>query len=346
MEPPPNQRTIRAPGTIIKTGKPNPYSGYLIAQQRQFRIINPAGSRTISRQSHNQQLTQNDVNDQVVSPPPPPPPQTYGTVAIEPKLASSSTKSGLPSASSTSRLSTLKTSGLARPMPVREIISAIPATTSSIKQPQSRLPSALSNSNTKLATLRPPTAPSMTSAASTATARLQANHIEKPRALTRTKLSPSPSQRLTTAATGTVTRPGHQEQQPVISSTTPAQQHHRQLELHNALDLPSIAGDVGHIRRVLEDLYRMLQVNAKQDESLVQENERLRCEVAELKSQLRAVKSVISVNRVPANRSEVQLSSDDGQSDTTAITIGDDVVGSSNNLNRPRSSLYFTPMNN
>lgn len=125
----------------------------------------------------------------------------------------------------------------------------------------------------------------------------------------------------------------------MISSTTCIQQ---QPLVDNGLDIPTFANDVGQIRRTLEDLYRMLQANSNQDQSLIQENERLRREVADLKSKLRAVSSVLSVNRVEADDSEVQLSSEDGQSDTTAITLRED--GRAMN-NRPRSSLYFTPMN-
>jgi len=59
----------------------------------------------------------------------------------------------------------------------------------------------------------------------------------------------------------------------------------------------SITGDVGEIRRLLEQLLGLLQNSSDSNESLIRENERLKSELAEFKSKFCAIKSTVTNSR-------------------------------------------------
>lgn len=281
MDPPAtSQRTIRAPATIVRPSKLNAYSGYIA--QNKFRIINPTGSNTITRPSQNLQPTR--------------------PISPIPMLAAPT--STTVTTSSTNRLP-IRPSGLVRPTPVKQIISAPTSTTTLLKQPQtSRLPSSALPSSSKLATLRPSAIKSTT--------------VEKPRALIRAKFSPSQNPSLVTESITT---------KATTTSTTTLSQ------ITNGNDISSIEHDVGQIRRLLEQLLTLLQASHADQESMAQENERLRREVADLKGKIRAIRSTVAANR----DSEV-IPAGDSQAFTATAATKDE-------SSRPRSSVYLSPLN-
>ena len=74
------------------------------------------------------------------------------------------------------------------------------------------------------------------------------------------------------------------------------------------IDLNSINEDVGQIRDLLKQLLNLLRSSEDNQENLIEENERLRTEVTELKRKLKAIKSAVvkSPNRITTDDMESQ----------------------------------------
>lgn len=160
----------------------------------------------------------------------------------------------------------VKPSGLIKPTPVRHIISAATTTTSSIKQPtpHHRPPSSVPSSSTtgsRLATLKLQSVKSAT--------------VRKSTALN--------SKLPNVTATTTTTNNNNNHASKV------AFEHDNLHKILDVTNLDSVTGDVGEIRRLLEQLLRLMQ--SDQDDTLEEENERLRKEVSELKDKIRAINS-------------------------------------------------------
>lgn len=268
-------RSIRAPSTIIKSSKPRTYNGPL-AQSR-FKLLNSVGPITNPPDKTNNQLANN----------------------LQPTIVTASSTSRIPS----------KPSGLAKPTPVKHIISAA-STTSAIKQPTQRpLTSSRPSSSggSKLTELRLQSATKSVSPKKP-TALYQFNNHQ---------LSQQQQSQQTKQAT---------QIESVSSSASNS----------NLLDvsiLNSVTGDVGAIRRLLEQLLGLLQSSSQETKdiqesyaTLERENEQLRRENTELKNKLRAIKSTVKHNRESAipEESESHRGNDD---------------------RRPTSSdLFYTPM--
>lgn len=62
------------------------------------------------------------------------------------------------------------------------------------------------------------------------------------------------------------------------------------------VDMTSVEQDVGQIRKMLEQLLKLLQVAHQDQEEKEHENERLRQEVRELKSKIRSIRSTVAAN--------------------------------------------------
>lgn len=186
-----------------------------------------------------------------------------------------------------------KPSGLVRPTPVRHIISAA-STTSSLKRPTTLLPSSTTSS-----LKQPSQQPSSTTSAQRGS-KLAALGIQS------------------SIKTALV------KKQTALNShlpTSTANNALNQLQFSNLKDssiIESVTGEVGEIRRLLEQLLQLLQSSQEQHDNLAIENERLRKELTEIRG---------AHTKVEGTQPSVTLE------DTEAQRIKDD-----------RPSVYYSPL--
>lgn len=216
-------------------------------------------------------------------------------------------------------------SGLIRPTPVRHIITAASTTSSSLVKPQNHvqrpaIPS-LFATGSKLSALKSQPFKSAT--------------VRKSTALNKVQIS-AQSNALNGAFRNTIVTSSHQTQDQNIQQQQ-EQQQQQSLESSSNIQQPdttsilnSVTGDVGEIRKLLEQLLTIVQSSHETQESLVEENERLKKELSELKDKMRMVKHTV------APKGDKIIHEEHGESNIRPYA--------KNSALSTRSSVYSTPM--
>lgn len=265
----PNRSAIRAPGTIVKSLKPNTYTGYLA--QNKIKLL---GSITRERQNLAQATQLIKTPQQQIQ-------------AAQPQQ-STVPKTGIPAISSSANVTSripLKPSRLVRPTPIKQ--PAAERIRPSVDRPNI----ATSVHNTTFA-LRPPTSRANVAVHTTARPPVSSSLVKQP-----PRLSQTNPDRIPTLKSAALTAPSKiaaqtsnnvrldQKKEPPddqVSSST------------NDIALTGVSEDVSQIRQLLEQLLAVLKTNSDEHDALAAENARLRLEVVELKEKILAVKSTVS----------------------------------------------------
>lgn len=325
-------RTIRAPATITKPAtKLNVYTGPLV--QSRFKLLGSAPSRIASISPAPQQnaapsliATSNSctksVNYQQQ-------PNSVTSTAPASQLERNvTTRSGLPAP---------KSSGIARPTPLSQLISAN-STTSSLRQPVQRPKSALQSKNSCIS--------SSSSAGSSKTlstlkpiVQIQSSaSINNNKALNSISgNNKNTAQKIKKTVIKTTDIVGNAVENTITTTTTTIDPK----VLIDTSVYNSVTGDVEAIRRLLEQLLRLLQDSHWNAELLSEENEKLKRENISLKRELDQLKHSPSETPTICNNGE---QCPDASKNEDSLEEDPTILHSRKNPNSTDSNLFFSPM--
>lgn len=223
-----------------------------------------------------------------------------------------------------------KSYGLAKPTSVKQIIQAASTTSStSLRPPARSLSSSSSSSSSRIAT---------TTTTSKLAAPVRSANVRKPTALQTTKQSAQSN-----ASNGAFKN--------ILTSSSTSQKQQQQQQQGSLNDqIPditsifnSVTGEVGEIRKLLEQLLNIIQGSHETQESLIEENQRLKKENKELRERMQSVKRTVFLNKDTmrlhdCNRSDVVIHE---ESTTDSAISSFDSKGQDSTS---RASVYSTPM--
>lgn len=237
-----------------------------------------------------------------------PQPQTSTLQPTSLPRPKSATTTTVTTITTTTRLPTVAkpSTGLVRPSSVRQISAAPTTSSSTLKQLSQRIvaPSVLSSTQ-QLSQI----ANRQSESNITPLSRQRVINSATVRKSTPTRIQPSPSQPI---------QPHIQTNVGIDIASKPSS--------IDVATLNTITGDVGEIRKLLEQLLDLLKSSQDSHGNLERENEVLRQEVADLRERLRAIKSTVQNNN---NRETL---------------LPEEIQHRTRDKRQAGSGLYFTPM--
>lgn len=308
----PNRSAIRAPGTIIKSARPNTYTGYLA--QNKLKLL---GSITRERPNPSQPAQSVKTPQQH---------QQQQQQQVEQSQNSSVSKTAIPALNTTSSNVTsripLKPSRLVRPTPIKQ--PGAERGRQSVDRPSLVTPSSFNTTSA----LRAPTARTNVNVNTSARPALPSSILKQP-----SKAQHTGPDKVSSSKPAALTAPPKLAPRTSINVQPNQKENTSDNQVTSSskdIALTGVSEDVGHIRQLLEQLLTLLKNSSDEHEAMVAENKRLRQELVELKEKIRSVKStvstpVVSNQTIPEEGESCEMLSKDKRLP-------------------PRSSVYSTPL--